>query len=60
MNTTGVCLNKSDITRLVMSEEIVFWAYLGEEKMPMHDIMWTLDAPDRMVRDNILDKIKSK
>lgn len=67
MNTTDdkALRIKSDITRLVMSEEFVLQMhgfYLDEEKMLMlFDIIVDFDAPDRMqVRDNILDKIKSK
>ena len=65
MNTTDdkALRIKSDITRLVMSEEFVLQMhgfYLDEEKMLMlFDIIVDFDAPDRMqVRDNILDKIK--
>ena len=67
MNTTDdkALRIKSDITRLVMSEEFVLQMhgfYLDEEKMLMlFDIIVDFDAPDRMqVRDNILNKIKSK
>lgn len=67
MNTTDdkALRIKSDITRFVMSEEFVLQMhgfYLDEEKMLMlFDIIVDFDAPDRMqVRDNILDKIKSK
>lgn len=67
MNTTDdkALRIKSDITRLVMSEEFVLQMhgfYLDEEKMLMlFDIIVDFDAPDRtQVRDNILDKIKSK
>ena len=67
MNTTDdkALRIKSDITRLVMSEEFVLQMhgfYLDEEKMLMlFDIIVDFDVPDRMqVRDNILDKIKSK
>lgn len=67
MNTTDdkALRIKSDITRLVMSEEFVLQMhgfYLDEEKALMiFDIIVDFKAPDRMqVRDNILDKIKSK
>lgn len=67
MNTTDdkALRIKSDITRIVMSEEFVLQMhgfYLDEEKMLMlFDIIVDFDAPDRIqVRDNILNKIKSK
>ncbi|ASS38435.1 cation diffusion facilitator family transporter [Mogibacterium pumilum] len=56
---------KSDITRLVMSEEFVLQMhgfYLDEEKALMiFDIIVDFKAPDRtLVRDNIIKKIKDR
>lgn len=56
---------KSDITRLVMSEDFVLQMhgfYIDEEKVLMiFDIIVDFKAPDRtLVRDNIIEKIKDR